>query len=257
VRLRRQYLDQRDRAEDLVHGRAGPESLVPAQTHATIGDRLTAKNISWAWYSGGWNEELAFDASGKPQVPSATGSTDPVAVDNFQYHHQPFTFYANYAKGTAGRSHLQDELDFLAALKAGKLPQVSFVKPVGKNNEHPGYSTVAQGEQHAVELVQAMTSSSYWRTGNIAIFVLYDENGGQWDHVAPPKVDDWGPGSRVPALVISPLAKRGFIDKTQYDTTAVLRTLEVRYGLEALGSRDAHATTLESAFQNQLDTTVP
>src|SRR5262249_9184243 len=142
---------------------------------------------------------VAFDEKGT-QNDRTSPPDDPVAKDNFQYHHQPFAYYAKYAKGTPGRQHLKDEVDFFASIKDGTLPQVSFVKPVGKNNEHPGYATVANGERHAVEVVDAITHSSYWKQGNIALFVIYDENGGQWDHVAPPKVDDWGPGSRIPAI---------------------------------------------------------
>jgi phospholipase C len=237
-----------------------PESLVPAQTHVTIGDRLTDKNISWAWYSGGWNDEMEFDASGRGQAAtSRTASSEVVGggQDNFQYHHQPFTFYANYAKGTPGRQHLKDYVDFMAALKSETLPQVSFVKPVGKDNEHPGYSTVAAGEATAVEVVKAIGASNYWKTGKVALFVVYDENGGQWDHVSPPVIDDWGPGTRAPAIVISPWAKRGFIDKTQYDTTSILRTLEARYDLAPLASRDAHSASFANAFQDTLDTSMP
>jgi phospholipase C len=96
-------------------------NLVPNQTNVTIGDRLTAAGVDWAWYSGGWNDALA-------------GHPDPL----FQFHHQPFAYYVNYADGTAAKAaHLKDETDFLAAVAAGTLPPVSFVKPIGANNEHP------------------------------------------------------------------------------------------------------------------------
>lgn len=77
----------------------------------------------------------------------------------------------------------------------------------------------------------------------------YDENGGQWDHVAPPKGDRWGPGSRVPTLIISPFAKKGFVDHTEYDTTSILKFIEARFGLKPLGPRDAKANDLTNAFQ--------
>ena len=66
------------------------------------------------------------------------------------------------------------------------------------------------------------------------IVITYDENGGFWDHVAPPKADRWGPGSRVPTLIVSPFAKKGFVDHTQYDTTSILRFLIRRFGLRTL-----------------------
>lgn len=211
--------------------------LVPNLTAPTIGDRLSDKGISWAWYSGGWNDALA----GKPNAL-------------FQYHHQPFAFYANYADGTAAKAqHLKDEKDFFTDLITGTLPSVVFIKPLGPDNEHPGYATLQQGQQHVADIVKAVQNSRYW--ADTAIIITYDENGGRWDHVAPPnaatdgaKADKWGPGTRVPTIIISPWAKKGFVDHTHYDTTSILRTLEVRYGLAALGTRDAAVNDLSNAF---------
>ena len=80
------------------------------------------------------------------------------------------------------------------------------------------------------------------------IVVTYDENGGLWDHVAPPKTDKWGPGTRVPTLIISPYAKKGFVDHTVYDTTSILKLIETRHHLEPLGSRDAGVADLTNAL---------
>jgi phospholipase C len=78
--------------------------------------------------------------------------------------------------------------------------------------------------------------------------VTYDDNGGFWDHVAPPAGDKWGPGTRVPTLVISPFAKKGFIDETIYDSASILAFIEHRWGLDALGTRDQAAADLTNAF---------
>jgi acid phosphatase len=207
---------------------------LPPVTDTTIGDRLTGAGIRWAWYSGGWNDAEA-------------GHPDPL----FQYHHQPFAYVANYAPGTAGRSHLRDESEFLVAARSGRLPAVSFVKPIGAENEHPGYADVARGEQHTVELIEAVRQSRDWK--HTAIVVTYDENGGFWDHVPPPVVDRWGPGSRVPTLVISPRARHHFVDHQSYDTTSILATIERRYGLAPLGPRDAAANDLRHAFKSSED----
>src|SRR4029077_994527 len=178
-------------------------NLVPNQTFPTIGDRLSQKDISWAWYSGGWNDALA-------------GHADPL----FQFHHQPFAFYANFADGTPGRAeHLKDEGDFYTDVIGNTLPAVSFIKPLGPANEHPGYATELNGQLHVADLVSAIQSSPYWK--DTAIIITYDEHGGRWDHVAPPMIDRWGPGSRVPTIIISPFARKGFVDHTQYDTTAI------------------------------------
>jgi len=95
-------------------------------------------------------------------------------------------------------------------------------------------------------MLRAIQSSPYWP--RVAVIVTYDENGGWWDHVAPPVVDEWGPGSRIPALIVSPWARRSFIDHTPYDTTSVLKFIEWRWGLPPLGPRDAAANNLLAAF---------
>jgi phospholipase C len=204
--------------------------LVPNLAFPTIGDSLSAKQVSWAWYAGGWNDALA-------------GNPDP----NFQFHHQPFAFFANYADGTQAKTdHLKDEKDFLAAAAAGTLPAVSFVKPIGENNEHPGYADVITGENHTLDLIKAIKNGPNWH--DTAIIITYDEHGGFWDHVAPPAGDKWGPGARVPTIIVSPYAKKGFVDKTPYDTMSILALIEHRWGLSPLGTRDAKAADLTNAF---------
>jgi phospholipase C len=207
-----------------------PQGLVPVQTGPNIGDRLTDKGVSWAWYSGGWNNIM----EGKP-APS------------FTYHHQPFAYFARYAPGTPGRKeHLKDETEFLEAAKNGTLPAVSFVKPIGLENEHPGESTVKGGESHAVELINAVLNGPNGK--DVVIILTYDENGGFWDHVAPPVIDKWGPGTRIPALIISPFAKKGYVDHHTYETVSILSFIEKRWGLEPLNDRDRNADPLSHAF---------
>src|ERR1700694_3248520 len=81
-----------------------------------------------------------------------------------------------------------------------------------------------------------------------AIILTYDEHGGLWDHVAPPKGDKWGPGTRIPTIIVSPYAKKGFVDHTTYDTTSILKFIETRYNLQPLGDRDANIADFTSAF---------
>jgi phospholipase C len=141
---------------------------------------------------------------------------------------------------------IKDETDFIAAAKAGTLPAVSFVKPDGIDNEHPNYTNVINGESHALRLIDAVRNGPNW--SDTAIIVTYDENGGFWDHVSPPAGDQWGPGTRVPTFIISPFAKKGFIDSTTYDVSSILALIEHRWGLSALGTRDAKAADLSIAF---------
>jgi phospholipase C len=210
---------------------AHPENRLPPQYQPTIGDRLSEKGISWAWYSGGWDNAVA----GR--------KTD----DNFQYHHQPFVFYANYAPDTAARAeHLKDKTKLFTDLKDG-FPQVAFFKPAGSKNQHPGYSAISEADQEVKEIVEAIRSSAIWPS--TAIVITYDEFGGFWDHVAPPKIDRWGPGTRIPAIIVSPFAKKGYVDHTAYNTTSILKLIETRFGLTPLTDRDAQANGLQGAFR--------
>ena len=123
---------------------------------------------------------------------------------------------------------------------------MSFVKPLGLNNEHPGYTDIISGEHHTIDLINAVRNGPNWK--DAVIIVTYDENGGFWDHVAPPTIDRWGPGSRTPAIIISPFAKRGFVDKTSYETVSILAFIEKRWNLTALTDRDRNASPLLNAF---------
>ena len=207
--------------------------LLPPQTDPTLGDRLDDKGIDWAWYSGGWDDAVA-------------GRPGPL----FQFHHQPFAYFAKYAVGTpGGKAHLKDEKDFIDGIEKGNLPAVSFFKPSGEDNEHPGYAAVLPGEYHTALLVNLIQRSPLWK--DTAIIITYDENGGMWDHVAPPQIDRWGPGVRVPTLIISPYAKKGFVDHTVLDTTAILKLIETRFRLAPLGARDAASGDMSEAFDFQ------
>lgn len=204
--------------------------LLPPQDFPTIGDRLSQKHISWAWYSGGWNDAL-------------DGHPDP----SFQFHHQPFVYFKNYADGTdAKKEHLKDEVDFLNALKSNTVPAVVFYKPVGEFNLHPGYADVASGDEHVIEILHAIEQSAAWKSS--VVIITFDENGGYWDHVAPPARDRFGPGMRVPTIIVSPFAKKHFVDHTLYDTTSILKFIETRFGLEPLGTRDANTNDLSNAL---------
>lgn len=207
---------------------------LPPQVHATIGDRLSAANIDWAWYGGGW--QMALDGKGDEGL----SSTFPVSP-NFQVHHQPFNYFKSFAPGTAARAaHLRDggvgstasTNKLLADIAAGTLPPVAFYKPQGNLNMHAGYSDVAAGDRHIDDVINAIKQSPLW--ANTVVIVTVDENGGWWDHVASPKGDRWGPGTRIPALVISPFAKRGHVEHTVYDTGSIQRFINRRFKLEPL-----------------------
>ncbi|TAL02986.1 MAG: acid phosphatase, partial [Rhodospirillaceae bacterium] len=206
-------------------------NLTPVQTYTTIGDLLTAKGVTWKWYSGGLKDALA-------------GHPDPL----FQFHHQPFLYTKTYAPGTAAQvAHVQDLSDFMNDIANGTLPQVVFYKPIGEDNLHPGYANISDGEAHLQTIISALQASPQYK--DMMIIITFDEHGGQWDHVAPPTRDRWGPGSRVPAIVVSPFAKKGYIDHTQYDTGSILKTIEERFGLPTLTSSDAAVVSMRNTLQ--------
>jgi phospholipase C len=240
----------------------GSTSLLPSQNDSntkdktrpyivTIGDRMSASNVSWKWYSGGWNDALLSTATN----PANNGMVpvNPPVDPLFQWHHQPFAYYDNYAPWVNGQTnpvsaaHLQDEKNFFSDLQNNSLPAVSFIKPIGEDNEHPGYTDLLRGQQHVADIVAAVKASPYWN--QTLIVVTYDEHGGRWDHVPPPIANGvWGDGSRVPAIVIGPFAKTGFIDHRQHDTLSILKTIEEIYHLSPLSTNDSLATSLSTAL---------
>jgi acid phosphatase len=243
---------------------------LPPQTAPTIGDRLSGAGVDWAWYGGGWS-----NANGDINAPGWSNGTGPACSDPntitgavfpncpdklFQFHHQSFNYYASFAPGTAARAaHLRDEQEFLqlagSSGKACNLKPVSFIKPVGAENEHPGYASESAGSNHLIQLLRAVQESRCAR--DTMVVVTYDEFGGQWDHVTPPGQggtagahDVFGPGTRLPALVVSPFLRGDFVvDHTQYDTTSILATIERRFDLAPLSSRDAAVHDLSSVFR--------
>ncbi|GAC1436549.1 MAG: hypothetical protein NVSMB51_08170 [Solirubrobacteraceae bacterium] len=257
-------------------GTVAAKRLPPLSTK-TIGDQLTTAGVDWAWYSGGWSN--ANGDVGAPGWTNGTGSgcSDPATLAGatypncpnklFQFHHQAFNYYAAYAPGTSARAqHLRDEQQFIAdansSTSACNLKPVSFVKPIGAENEHPGYTDEAQGSNHLVSLLQAIAGSSCAK--DTMVVVTYDEFGGQWDHVPPPGQgsaagahDVWGPGTRVPALILAPNLDGDFtVDHTQHDTTSILATIEHRFNVPPLGSRDAAVADLSSVFAQSTSTQV-
>jgi acid phosphatase len=229
--------------------------------------------VDWAWYSGGWS-----NANGDTTGPGWTNGNatnvcgDPNAISSvnwpncpdklFQFHHQAFNYYAAYAPATIARAqHLRDETEFMSLAQGSEdkcnLKPVSFVKPIGAENEHPGYTNETEGSMHLVNLLRAIEGGACAK--NTMVVVTYDEFGGQWDHVAPPgqgnengPFDSSGPGTRVPALIITSHLQGDFVvDSASHDTTSILATIEHRFGLEPLSARDAEVRDLASVFRAQ------
>jgi acid phosphatase len=202
--------------------------LKTPQTVPTIADRLDAAGITWAWYATGWS-----------------GGANAVK-QGLMPHHNPFQYVKRIMETPEGRSHIRDASEFVRALRDGGLPSVAFVKPHWKENAHAGSSTVGAGDRWVGEMVQEVMASRYWPRA--AVVITYDEGGGWFDHVRPPVVDRFGLGTRVPALIVSPYAKRRYIGRGDYDHASVLKLIEWRFELEPLTARDRRATAPLEAF---------
>jgi phospholipase C len=244
---------------------------LPPLTNTTIGDELSHAGVDWAWYSGGWSN--ANGDIGKPGwsngATAADGCTDPNVLATavwpncpdklFQFHHQAFNYFRNYAPGTVDRrQHLRDEAEFITRAQTGKLLPVSFIKPIGAENEHPGYASESGGSSHLVDLINAVLNGP--DGDKTLIVVTYDEFGGQWDHVPSPGAhgpghgphDAWGPGTRIPALLVAKRFAHSGVDHVEHDTTSLIATLEHMYNLQPLGHRDATVPDLTSAADQGL-----
>ena len=221
---------------DYLYADPNSATTLPPQTAGTIGDALDAKRVDWIWYSGSWDAALADGRRSPRESREAIyAPATPGGNPDFQPHHQPFNYYQRFDPAVHAdqrAAHLKDYNALLADTAAGRLPAVVFYKPQGNLNQHAGYASVAEGDAHIAALVAKLRASAQWQ--HMVIVITYDEFGGAWDHVAPPQGDLVGPGTRIPALIISPFAKRGIVDHTQYDTESILRLITRRFDLEVL-----------------------
>jgi acid phosphatase len=223
-------------AADYLYADPGNPTTLPPQQAATIGDALDAKHVAWVWYSGAWDAALADGRRSAAQSRTAIYAPDTAYGNpDFQPHHQPFNYYERFDPQTHAdqrAQHMQDYGALVADAAAGRLPAVVFYKPQGNVTQHAGYASVAEGDAHIAELVARLRAAPQWK--HMVIVITYDEFGGAWDHVAPPHGDLLGPGARIPALIISPFAKRATVDHTQYDTASILRLITRRFDLAEL-----------------------
>ncbi|MFF9311641.1 phospholipase C [Streptomyces sp. NPDC014748] len=260
----------------------------------TIGDLLTARNVSWGWFQGGFRPTAAW--SGEPgayaRCDAAHANVGGAEVVDYSPHHNPFAYYRSTANphhlppasvaeiGHAGRAnHNYDLTDFSAALKAGRLPAVSFVKAAAYQDGHAGYSDPLDEQHFLIEQVNAIQSAPQWRS--TAVVIAYDDSDGWYDHAyaplrngstdtetgsngrptdspacqAGPRAaggyqDRCGPGPRQPLLVISPYARVNAVDHTPTEQTSIIRFIEDNWHTGRIGdhSFDARAGSLAGMF---------
>jgi phospholipase C len=187
----------------------------PGSGYVTIGDALSARHISWAWYGEGF----------------ANGTTTGFYCGFCD----PMQYSASIMTNPALRANVQHGLaDFLADARAGTLPAVSFLKPQDADS-HPGYSSVAAFETFVHNAISAVQSNPReW--ASTAIFITWDEAGGSYDSGYIQPVSFLGDGPRVPLIVVSPWARHGAVDHTYNDHVSILKFIEQNWGLPPLTS---------------------
>lgn len=198
----------------------------------TIFDVLEEKGISWKVYINNYNPEINYT------------NTNAREVKKNQLFWMPLLAMPRYVDNSTLFSKIVDIKEYSLDLKSDSFPNVSYLVLPGRSEHAPG--DVTAGQRFVASLVHELMRSKYWYN---SVFILtYDESGLWYDHVPPPQVDDEGYGFRVPALIISPYAKKGYIDNTLYDTTSILKFIEWLYDLPPLAERDAKANNLLNAF---------
>jgi phospholipase C len=156
----------------------------------------------------------------------------------------PLLAYARYVDNPRLAAHIVGLDTYYEDVRNGSLPAVAYIAPASASEQPPGDARA--GQRLVKGLLNALMSSAAWPQS--AFLLTYDSAGGWYDHVAPPQVDQYGYGFRVPALLVSPYARRGAIVGTTLDFTSILKFIENNYGLPPLADRDAHAASLAAGF---------
>ena len=171
--------------------------------------------VSWGYYVANGSEPDCENDAALSCAPVRQGSTTPGIWNPLPY------FDTVKQDGQLG--NIQSVTNFFAAAKAGTLPAVSWINPNAKVSEHPP-GLVSSGQTYVTGLINTIMRSADWRS--TAIFLTWDDWGGFYDHVRPPTVDQNGYGLRVPGIVISPYAKRGYIDHQTLSFDAYMKFIE-------------------------------
>jgi len=214
---------------------AGESGRIPLGGYGdlpTIFDRLQEHGISWKFYVNNYDPQLTYRTLGD------SGMLEP------QIQWLPLLSFDRYIDDPELSNRIVDLGEYFEDLRNGTLPAVAYVLALGAT-EHPP-SSPRGGQRFAKKMIQALMQSDAWPRS--AFMITYDDWGGQYDHVAPPQVDEYGYGFRVPALLVSPYARRGHVDSTDLDFTSILKFIEENWGLMPLAERDAKANSIISAF---------
>jgi len=206
---------------DPFFGPCNPDQAASAgYTFPHVGDQLTAKGLTWAWYQ----EDLGVCSS-------------YVSQEN------PFQFFTD----SHASPNVKDMSKFATDLASGSFPTVTLVQPGPIHSMHPAANVpISSGITWLDGFIKQVQASPVWT--NAAIVVIWDASGGWWDHVPPPQVDAQGLGPRVPMLVISPFAKKNYISHVQMDDVSILKFIQNTFGLAPLNARNQLGNDISDMF---------
>ena len=231
----------------------------PPQTVPTIGELLSANNVTWNWYTGGREDaDVTSDsiytnvvypqvfAAVKNQLPVGTPDVvidyyaKPLAITNtrpFLYNAigDPHNASANVVNNPSLKANLKGLTSFYNDVNNSALPSVSFVVPKNLSSGHPGYSAPYAYEAFLADLVAKVQASGQW--ADTAIIITTDEGGGYFDTGYIQNLDFFGDGPRIPMIVVSPYAKKNYIDHTYHDHASILKFIERNWRLPTLSAR--------------------
>jgi phospholipase C len=253
-----------------------------------IGDLLNAKGVSWGWFQGGFTPTTPATANSPASCLSTHTNAAGTSIVDYSPHHEPFQYYASTANphhlapasdaeiGHNGQANHQYDLTaFNKVLNTDNMPAVSFLKAGMSQDGHAAYSDPIDEQKFITNTVNAIQKSKNWE--NTAVVLAYDDSDGWYDHVtaqvknssntaddaawcqkaaasgipaAGGYADRCGPGPRQPLLVISPYAKKNFVDHTQTTQTSITRFIEDNWNTGRIGdsSADATAGSLKAMF---------
>jgi phospholipase C len=201
---------------------------LPPQSLPTIADDMTRHGVSWKYYSADRGDDLTVFANAVDGVPLLFHSYCGIC--------DPLTGYSSIMKAPSEEAKLQNYGAFLNDLKNNSLPAVSFVRPFEPLAGHPADSTSDLYEKFLQDLIgKVQSNSALW--GSTAIFITTDEGGGYYDSGYIQPVDFFGDGTRIPFIVVSPHAKKGFVDHTYYDHMSMLKFIEKNWNLPKISDR--------------------
>jgi phospholipase C len=274
--------------DDCSNNSHAKSSNLIGMTGKNIGDLLNAKGVSWGWFQGGFTPTTPAAGTNPASCAATHTNVAGVASTDYNPHHQPFQYYASTANphhlapasdaeiGHSGQAnHQYDVSDFDKVVNSDNMPAVSFLKAPNYQDGHASYSDPVDEQNFITKQVNTIQKSKNW--DSTAVVLAYDDSDGWYDHVAA-KVknssnspddavwclnaynkgvpmtggyaDRCGPGPRQPLVVISPYAKKNFVDHTETDQASILRFIEDNWNTGQIGdaSADATAGSLNAMF---------